>query len=139
MKRGYKIGLGALLIASLVAGYAVYWWHEISLDEAAVADNPTDEQVAAAAGVRDLIVSPDPRERARIPERLDRMLERDRERVLAILAEDGVTAVRLAAIPYVKRLKDRVPAARATLVRLALQDPEPSVKDAARDALGGAK
>lgn len=139
MKRSVKIGLGVLLIASLAAGYAVYWWHEISLDRQAVADNPTEEHVARAAEVRKLLVSVDARERQKAGEVLEPLSERDRERVLYVLSEDSAPAVRLAAIPLIRRLKDRVPAARATLVRLAVSDADKEVREAAKEALGGGR
>ena len=139
MKRSAKVGLGVLLIAALAAGYGVYWWHEISLDRAAVASRPTEEHIAIATEIRKLVVSTDPKDRARVTSELEKLEERDRERVLAVLAEDSAAEVRLAAIPHIKRLKDRIPAARAVLVKLIQSDESGEVREAAREALGGGK
>jgi len=139
MRRGVKIGLGVLLLSSLAAGYGVYWWHELSLDAQAVVDNPTPEQEAVAADVRKLMVATDPRDRVRAGPRLDALPERYRVKVVSVLLDDPVAAVRLAVVPYLKRMQDRVPAARADLVALAEHDPDKAVSQAAKDALGGTR
>jgi len=85
------------------------------------------------------VVSTDPKDRARVTSELEKLEERDRERVLAVLAEDSAAEVLLAAIPHIKRLKDRIPAARAVLVKLIQSDESGEVREAAREALGGGK
>ena len=137
MRRGVKVGLGALLIGVLATGYGVYWWYEAALDAQVEASQPSDFARDVSSEVRHLLLSAEFKDKGAGLVRLDKLSEEDRAEVLGVMADDPSQTIRMIAIPMMSRLRDRFPRVRALLVRLALNDPEKDVRDAARDALGG--
>ena len=137
MTRSQKIGISVLVIVTMAVGYAVYWWHEGVLDEQALASEPSEGAVEVAEEVHKLLLATDFRDKATGLLRLENLSTSERAEVLAVLADDTESPVRLVVMPLIGKLKDRYPAMRAVLARVVVSDPDRDVKEAAKAALGG--
>jgi len=113
------------------AGYAVYWWHETSLDRIAMfhvsfKGESLNRVSAALADKRP----------AQAREILQRQPLFEKIGILKVLSRDEAVAVRMFAVRCMRPLRD-VPQIRAELARLAAEDPEESVTRLASRALQG--
>lgn len=113
------------------AGYAVYWWHETSLDRIAVSHirfkGESLDRVSAA------LLDKRPAEAREI---LQRQPLFEKIGILKVLSRNESVAVRMFAVRCMRPLRD-VPQIRAELARLAVEDPEESVTKLASRALQG--
>ncbi len=133
MTRRGRILLVSLFATCALAGYGVYWWHQVVLDDQATEDAP---YAGALLDEIDRFLKPEALDRFGAEKRLMEMPEWDRDRIIAALAQRGERDPRLVAVAAARKLRDR-PIPRAVLARLALEDPDAKVKEAARKALNG--
>lgn len=128
-----RILLLSFFAACALAAYGVYWWHETVLDDLVLEESPysgdlLDEVVA--------YLKPDAPDRAGAEKRLLEMPEWDRDRIIAALAAYPDKERHMVAIGVARKVRDR-PIPRAVLARLAVEDPDPKIKEAAKKALNG--
>jgi len=131
MTRRHKILLIAFFVLCAGAGYAVYWWHETSLDRIAL--EHVSYHGPALDEVRKLL---DVEKPAEARARLDRLPRHEKVGILKVLDRDTDTMVRMFAVRYMRSMRD-VPAIRAELARIAQDDQDRAVSRLASRALQG--
>ena len=133
MTRRGRILLVSLFATCALVAYGVYWWHQVVLDEQALEDAP---YTGALLDEIDRFLQPESIDRSGAEKRLLEMPDWDRDRIISALSQRGERDPRMVAVAAARKLRDR-PIPRAVLARLALEDPDAKVKEAARKALNG--
>lgn len=132
MSRRERIAFLVLVAWTIVGSIGVWAWYQADLsaqEEEQDEDVPEWNEVALLLGRR-------PPDREEAERQIGEMPEPNRWKVLDRLAGQSDPENRRLAVRLARRFRD-LPRPRALLVRLALEDPDAKVQEAARKALAG--
>ncbi len=135
MTRTPRVVLGSLVVAAAAAGYGVYWWHEsaMQVEDPLRGASPDDPSLVE---VKRLLATGEEHDRIAARRYIEALPDEARVQVLLALARDSRPATRRFAALNLRNLRDdsRV---RALLARLAQNDQDSGVREAAARSLSG--